>query len=44
MTLIQIGSAAWVPVAPGPIGRFWSKPIQTPIVMSGSNPMNHASV
>ena len=24
--------------------RFWSKPSQTPTVMSGSKPMNHASV
>ena len=30
MKSIQIGSAASVPVKPGPIGFFWSWPTQTP--------------
>ena len=37
----QRGSA---PVWPAPSGFFWSKPTQTPMVMSGSKPMNQASV
>ena len=44
MMFIQIGSAASVPVPWSPIGFFWSKPSQTPMVMSGSKPMNQASV
>ena len=44
MTSIQIGSAASLPVWLWPIGFFWSRPSHTPIVMSGSKPMNHASV
>ena len=44
ITSIQIGSAAVVPVSPRPSDFFSSKPIQTPIVISGSKPMNHASV
>ena len=44
MKSIHIGSAAVVPVSPGPIGFFSSLPIHTPTVMFGSNPMNHASV
>ena len=44
MMSIQIGSAASAPVPAGPIVRFWSKPVQTPMVMSGSKPMNQASV
>ena len=44
MKSIQIGSAATAPVSFAPSGFFSSSPTQTPTVMSGSNPMNHASV
>ena len=44
ITSSQIGSAAVVPVSPRPSDFFSSKPTQTPIVISGSKPMNHASV
>ena len=44
MISIQIGSAATVPGLVVADRLFWSKPIQTPIVMSGSKPMNQASV
>src|SRR3954471_15340739 len=44
MMSIQIGSAASAPVMFEPIGFFLSRPTHTPIVISGSNPMNHASV
>src|SRR3972149_5555410 len=38
------GAAAPEPVSFGPSGFFSSSPTQTPTVISGSNPMNHASV
>ena len=44
MKSIHIGSAAVAPVSFGPIGFFSSWPIQTPTVMFGSKPTNHASV
>jgi hypothetical protein len=44
ITSIQMGRAASEPDMLAPIGFFRSMPIQTPTVMSGSNPMNHASV
>ncbi len=44
MISIQIGSAESEPVPAGPMVRFWSYPVHTPMVMSGSKPMNHASV
>ena len=43
MNSIQIGSAAMAPVSLWPIGFRSSWPTQTPTVMSGSKPMNHAS-
>ena len=44
MMSIQIGSAASAPVWLCPMGFFWSRPTHTPSVMSGSKPMNQASV
>ena len=44
MNSIQIGSAATAPVSLAPSDFFSSRPTQTPTVMSGSNPMNQASV
>src|SRR3954465_5057834 len=43
MMSIQIGSAASAPLMPGPSGFRWAEPHHTASVMSGSNPMNHAS-
>ena len=44
MNSIQIGRAATAPVSLAPIGFFTSRPVHTPTVMSGSKPMNQASV
>src|SRR5712671_1360770 len=44
MKLIQMGSAARLPVSFGPSVFFSSKPTQTPQVIDGENPTNHASV
>ena len=44
MKSIQMGSAAMAPVSLLPSVFFSSKPTQTPQVIDGENPTNHASV